>query len=70
MTPRGPLPMLDETRCTGCAACIAICPVQCLAKRGPVPWLPKPLLCVSCSACERICPESAISFAIAPAPAA
>ena len=40
------LPVLDETRCTGCADCVAVCPTDCLAMNGPAPWMPRPLDCV------------------------
>jgi len=54
------LPLLDETRCTGCGDCVAICPTECLALAGPVPWLPRPGDCVSCSLCVLVCPAEAL----------
>jgi len=54
------LPRLDESRCTGCGDCVEVCPTDCLALAGPVPWLPRPRDCISCAACQLICPEAAI----------
>jgi NAD-dependent dihydropyrimidine dehydrogenase PreA subunit len=60
------LPALDERRCTGCGRCVAICPTDCLAMDGRLPWLPRPLDCIRCSACAIVCPTSAI---VVPLPA-
>ena len=57
------LPVLDETRCTGCGDCTAVCPTDCLAMRGPAPWMPRPLDCVSCALCVRVCPTDALRIA-------
>jgi formate hydrogenlyase subunit 6/NADH:ubiquinone oxidoreductase subunit I len=57
------LPLLDEARCTGCGDCVAVCPTECLALAGPVPWLPRPADCVSCSLCVLICPADALRLA-------
>jgi ferredoxin len=54
------LPLLDETRCTGCGDCAAVCPTQCLEIRGAIPWLPRPGDCVSCALCVRVCPVDAL----------
>jgi MinD superfamily P-loop ATPase len=54
------LPAVDAARCTGCGDCVAVCPTECLATAGAVPWLPRPLDCVSCSACVLICVPEAI----------
>jgi NAD-dependent dihydropyrimidine dehydrogenase PreA subunit len=67
------LPLLDETRCTGCADCVAVCPTDCLAMtaalHGPaLPTLARPVDCVSCSLCVLICPADALHMA-EPAPA-
>jgi NAD-dependent dihydropyrimidine dehydrogenase PreA subunit len=61
MTPL-PLPVLDETRCTGCGDCVRLCPVDCLSLSGRLPWLPRPLACISCSVCVLVCPASALSI--------
>ena len=61
MTPD--LPVLDDTRCVGSAACVAICPTGCLAMAAGRPWMPRPGDCVSCAACVPICPTDALRMA-------
>ena len=56
------LPLLDETRCTGCGDCVAICPTECLAMAGALPWLPRPGDCISCGLCVRVCPADALAL--------
>ena len=56
------LPVVDETRCTGCGWCVEVCPTECLALGRHLPWLPKPLDCVSCSLCALICPANALEM--------
>lgn len=62
MTPPGPLPVVNESRCTGCGDCVALCPTDCLAMAGHVPWLPRPLDCVACGVCELVCPAEAVKL--------
>jgi NAD-dependent dihydropyrimidine dehydrogenase PreA subunit len=54
------LPELDATRCTGCGDCVAVCPTDCLALAGPLPWLPRPADCVRCGLCVLVCPADAL----------
>ncbi len=61
------LPLLDETRCTGCGDCVAVCPTSCLEMAGSVPWLPRPRDCVSCGICVLVCPADALRLADASA---
>jgi Fe-S-cluster-containing hydrogenase component 2 len=56
------LPILDDTRCTGCGDCVVICPVFCLEMNDRLPWLPRPLDCTSCSLCAAICPADALEM--------
>jgi NAD-dependent dihydropyrimidine dehydrogenase PreA subunit len=60
------LPVLDETRCTGCGDCVVVCPADCLELDGSLPWLPRPLACVSCSLCVHVCPAEALRLAPPP----
>ncbi len=57
------LPVLSEERCTGCAACVFVCPTDCLAMAGLLPWMPRPADCVSCSLCVLVCPADALRMA-------
>jgi formate hydrogenlyase subunit 6/NADH:ubiquinone oxidoreductase subunit I len=59
------LPVLDETRCTGCGDCVTVCPTDCLAMNGPAPWMPRPLDCVICGLCVRVCPTDALRMGVA-----
>ncbi|MBO0697568.1 MAG: 4Fe-4S dicluster domain-containing protein [Zavarzinella sp.] len=54
------IPVLDDTRCTGCGDCVAVCPAACLAMAGVIPWLIRPAACVSCAACVAVCPTDAV----------
>jgi NAD-dependent dihydropyrimidine dehydrogenase PreA subunit len=54
------LPLLDETRCTGCGDCVEVCPTACLEMAGPTPWLPRPRDCIRCSICVLVCPADAL----------
>jgi len=56
------LPVVDETRCTGCGDCVLACPADCLAMAGPLPWLPRPGDCISCSLCALVCPAGAVTL--------
>ncbi|MSR53915.1 MAG: 4Fe-4S dicluster domain-containing protein [Gemmataceae bacterium] len=55
-------PAMDETRCTACGDCVPVCPADCLAMAGNVPWLVRPADCISCAACLAVCPVEAISM--------
>lgn len=57
------LPLLDETRCSRCTDCVAVCPTNCLAMRGAVPFLIRPADCISCGLCVLVCPSAALSLA-------
>jgi NAD-dependent dihydropyrimidine dehydrogenase PreA subunit len=56
------LPLLDETRCSSCTDCVAVCPTDCLTMRGAAPFLERPLDCVSCGLCVLVCPSAALSL--------
>src|SRR5215471_21772541 len=71
--PRKKLPkilaVIRADNCTGCEACIEVCPVDCIYK---VPGEDQPVLqsfvdidlerCIGCKLCERWCPWDAIEM--------
>jgi formate hydrogenlyase subunit 6/NADH:ubiquinone oxidoreductase subunit I len=54
------LPEVNETRCTACGDCVLVCPTECLAMDGPLPYLVRPVDCIACSLCVLICPDDAM----------
>src|SRR5947209_14445820 len=67
------LAVIRADNCTGCEACIEVCPVDCIYK---VPGEDLPSLqsfcdidlerCISCKLCERWCPWDAIDMVDSP----
>jgi MinD superfamily P-loop ATPase len=57
------LPVVDETRCTGCGDCVRLCPTNCLGLAGHVPWLTRPAACICCALCVLACPSQALTLA-------
>jgi len=67
------LAVIRADNCTGCEACIEVCPVDCIYK---VPGEELPSLqtfcdidlerCIGCSLCERWCPWDAIDMVPTP----
>lgn len=67
---KGSKPVVNKKQCVSCAACVQICPVDCLEMKrdsggGPHPYpeLPDPGACIGCGFCENDCPVAAISMA-------
>lgn len=54
-----PVPLVDQTKCTGCGECGKICQYKAImpAKRGVLIF---PELCHGCAGCWLVCPEKAI----------
>lgn len=63
------LALLDEDLCTGCEACVSVCPVDC------IDTLPGPdhasvmqlcsidlIRCIGCTLCAQVCPWDVISM--------
>lgn len=53
--------LANQAICTGCSACVNICPQQCLEmKSNPkgfcFPELIAPDRCINCESCQRVCP--------------
>ena len=67
------LAVIRADNCTGCDACIEVCPVDCIYK---VPGEEQPMLqyfcdidlerCIGCALCERWCPWDAIDMVPTP----
>lgn len=57
------IPLLDQTRCSGCGDCVAVCPTDCLIMCDGAPFLARPNDCVSCGLCVLVCPTAALSLA-------
>jgi nitroreductase/NAD-dependent dihydropyrimidine dehydrogenase PreA subunit len=57
------VPVVDDSTCTGCGQCVAICPDQVLALDGGRPRPGKGLLlgCIACGHCMAVCPTQSIT---------
>ncbi len=53
--------VVDETRCFGCAACIALCPVDALVLDELLVIVDEPT-CTHCELCIPSCPVFALSL--------
>ncbi|MFL2972196.1 MAG: 4Fe-4S binding protein [Candidatus Thalassarchaeaceae archaeon] len=52
---------VDEDRCFGCAACVALCPVNALILDGLLAIVDEPE-CTHCEHCIPACPVHALSL--------
>lgn len=53
--------LASKSQCTGCTACVSICPRQCICMDVDVegfvyPTIENDSVCISCGICERVCP--------------
>lgn len=48
------------TNCTGCTACLKICPVEAITGQRKTLHVIDPAVCIDCGACGRICPVEAV----------
>lgn len=53
------VPKVDPSRCTGCGACVRLCPMGAI---DPVDVSHVPGICIKCHACVRGCPHHARYF--------
>ena len=53
--------VVDEDRCFGCAACVALCPVNALVLEGLLAIVDEPS-CTHCEHCIPACPVHALSL--------
>jgi NAD-dependent dihydropyrimidine dehydrogenase PreA subunit len=51
----------DKERCTGCGACVEICPVQVIKMEGDFPVIDKDW-CIGCGVCAVPCPAAAVKL--------
>jgi ferredoxin len=54
---------IDVQRCTGCATCVAVCPVGAIRIENDKAHLDEET-CTGCGACVKACPEGAIKYVI------
>ena len=52
----------NEKQCTGCSACINVCPKQCISMAEAQDGFYYPIIdeehCISCDACKKVCPNN------------
>ena len=55
---------LAKQDCTGCTACVNVCPRQCILMRVDEEGFYYPIIdkekCIECGLCEKVCPVQAI----------
>ena len=56
-------PWVDQSRCIGCATCVAVCPVDAIHVMNEKAHIDDEI-CTGCGACVDACPEGAIQFVI------
>lgn len=54
------MPYTITDDCTGCAACVRVCPTQAISGQNKELHRIDEDLCIECGACGRICPGSAV----------
>ncbi len=56
-----PKPIVDKNKCTGCGACVNVCPVNVFEMKDGKAEPVKAGDCIGCRACENSCPAGAIT---------
>jgi ferredoxin len=54
--------VINEEKCVGCGACVAVCPVEAISQNGDK-YKIDANTCADCGACAGECPSEAISQA-------
>jgi len=54
---------IDQERCTGCGACVEVCPAEAISLLGDTARVDEDL-CTGCHACVDACPQGAIELII------
>jgi heterodisulfide reductase subunit A-like polyferredoxin len=55
------IPVIDKEKCTGCAACVEVCPPQAISLHEKKAAIDEQL-CEECGECVPECPEKAIAI--------
>ncbi|HHQ44904.1 MAG TPA: 4Fe-4S dicluster domain-containing protein [Candidatus Altiarchaeales archaeon] len=62
-------PVVDEEKCVGCGACVAVCPasptvfeMKDVAGKGMKSIVKNPKACIGCGSCVSACPVEAIKL--------
>lgn len=52
--------LINKSKCCGCAACVQVCPKQCISFNEDIEGFLYPIvnkdLCIDCRLCEKVCP--------------
>ena len=57
-----PKPIIDLKKCTGCEACVSVCPMEVFEMKDGKAVAVRPDDCIGCRACEVQCPAGAIKI--------
>ena len=60
------LNIIEKKRCSGCTACVAVCPKQCITMQADEEGFLYPVVnttrCIQCSKCVKVCPYTDSEF--------
>lgn len=54
--------VIDKTKCIGCGACVAVCPVEAISFDEDGKAVIDKTKCIKCGTCEAVCPVDAIKI--------